>query len=327
MKTLSKAKGTDFIVLNLTDIQLSNEEWEEGHKNRKILEHTVKDLVERVKPDLITLSGDISWAGHDFAYDMLADFLDSFKIPWAPVWGNHDNQNGPECIERVVERYMKHAYCVYEKGDPAIGNGNYVIAVEEEGRVVEGIFMMDSHDRETYTDADGEEKKAWAKLTAPQLEWYREQNRLLKGKGCNDTTIIMHIPFYAYRAASQAAYAEGVDLKNLTVKESEGTACWKVGYQDSYGVQYEGIGSYVAEDGVFDVVKQEGTTKHVVVGHDHVNNWIIRYEGVNLVYGLKVGAGCYWTPELNGGTVIRISEDGVRQVYHEYVDVKMFLTE
>ena len=80
MFTLKKTPGRDFLILNLTDPQLGNEEWAEGHKNRRILEKTIREVIERVKPDLITISGDLSWAGHHHAYDMLADYLDTFGI-------------------------------------------------------------------------------------------------------------------------------------------------------------------------------------------------------------------------------------------------------
>ena len=53
MKALNKQRDKDFKILNLTDTQLSNEEWAEGHKHRAILEYTLTELVERVKPDLI----------------------------------------------------------------------------------------------------------------------------------------------------------------------------------------------------------------------------------------------------------------------------------
>jgi hypothetical protein len=51
-----------------------------------------------------------------------------------------------------------------------------------------------------------------------------------------------------------------------------------------------------------------------------VNNWIIPYRGIRLIYALKTGAGCYWEPALNGGTVLKIDGNGVADVYHEYVD-------
>ena len=102
MRILKKNPERDFTVLNLTDTQLSNAEWAEGHKAREILEYTVRELVARTSPDLITVSGDLAWAGHDHAYTMLADLLDGFSIPWAPVWGNHDNQDGAEYIDGIA---------------------------------------------------------------------------------------------------------------------------------------------------------------------------------------------------------------------------------
>ena len=143
MKILQKSRDRDFVVLNLTDPQLNDEEWNPDHKNRKILEYTITELIRRVKPDLITISGDLAWAGCDYSYDMLADFLDSFGIPWAPVWGNHDNQNGAEYINGVAERYMRCSYCLYEKGNPLLGNGNYIISIEEDGKPIEAVFMLD----------------------------------------------------------------------------------------------------------------------------------------------------------------------------------------
>ena len=322
MKTFVKAPDKDFKILNLTDTQLSNEEWADGHKHRAILEYTVKELVDRVRPDLITISGDLSWAGHDHAYDMLARFIDSFGIPWAPVWGNHDNQKGAEYIDSVATRYMTYPNCIYEKGDPTLGNGNYVISIEENGVPVEAVIMLDTHDRDPYTTADGETKLEWAKLYPAQAEWIKSELDTFKARGCKDATLVMHIPIHAYRLASKAAYKDGIDLKSITPEMAEGEECWNEGYTDSIGVQYEGIGSYPEDDGMLAAFKDMGIIKHLVAGHEHVNNFMINYEGIKMIYALKIGAGCYWDPILNGGTVITINENGVKSAEHEYVKVE-----
>ncbi len=83
MLRIQKDKNRDFLILNLTDTHLSDGEWAPGHEKRRILEGTITTLAERVRPDLITVSGDLSYAGNGHAYDMLADFLDSFGIPWS----------------------------------------------------------------------------------------------------------------------------------------------------------------------------------------------------------------------------------------------------
>ena len=325
MKTFIKERGKDFKILNLTDTQLSNEEWADGHKHRAILEYTLTELVERVKPDLITISGDLSWAGHDHAYTMLADFIDGFGIPWAPVWGNHDNQMGAEYIDSVATRYMTYPNCIYEKGDPALGNGNYLISIEEDGVPVEAVVMMDTHDRMPYTTSEGEERLEWAWLLPEHAEWLEKELEKMKARGCKDATLIMHIPIHAYRLASAAAYKSGIDLKGVTPEMAEGAECWNEGYTDSIGVQYEGIGSYPEDDGMLNAFKRIGIIKHLVAGHEHINNFMISYEGIKMIYALKIGAGCYWNPILNGGTVISINEHGVHDVKHEYVKVDHLL--
>ncbi len=322
MFKLKKCADKDFTVLNLTDTQLSAPEWRDGDNCRYLI-YTVKELVKRVNPDLITISGDLAWAKDDKSYDCLADFLDSFKIPWAPVWGNHDNQEGPEYIESLVERYHKHPYFLYESGPRELGNGNFVIAVTEGEKVVSAIIMMDSHDRMPCDIS--ESKSCWAMLTQEQLNWYRKQVELLSSMGCNDSVLLMHIPCYAYREASKSAYKLGLDLRTVTVEESEGTDVWNEGYENSVGVQYEGVCSSEYDDGVLDVLHELGSTRYVIAGHDHVNNWMITYKGIRLIYALKCGCGCYWHPRLNGGTVLKIDRNGVREARHEYVDISHLL--
>ncbi len=326
MITLQKDSKKDFIILNLTDTQLDNAEWNDGHVNRRILEYTITQLIQKTKPDLITVSGDLAWAGNEHAYKMLAVFLESFNIPWAPIWGNHDNQGGAETIEKMADMYLSMPHCIYEKGDKSLGNGNYVICIEEAGKIVEGIVMLDSHDKERYVDANGVEQEAWAKLTAEQIVWYKDQADALKAKGCKDSTMILHIPIFAYRTASEAAFKNPEPCKKMTFAQAvECADCWKDGYTDSVGVQNEQISSYPFDDGVFELIKEKGITKHILAGHDHVNNWIIRYDGVKFIYGLKTGAGCYWEPWMNGGTVLKINSNGVYDVAHEYVDVSHIL--
>ena len=321
MKAFIKRQNKDFRILNITDPQLSNGEWEDGHKNRAILEYTLKELVKRTEPDLITVSGDLAWAGNDRAYDMLASFIDSFGIPWAPVWGNHDNQDGAEYIDSVATRYMTFPNCIYEKGDPSLGNGNYVISIEDGKTPIEALIMLDTHDRASYTDEGGETRSAWAKLIPEQAEWIEKEINALKERGCKSATLIMHIPIYAYNTASKAAYKEGIDLNSITPEMAEGSECWNEGYKDSIGVKYEGIGSYPADDGMLEHFKKLGIIKHIVAGHEHVNNFMINYDGIKLIYSLKLGAGCYWNPILNGGTVLSVNENGVYDVRHEYVDI------
>lgn len=320
MITLQKQSGRDFIVLNLSDPQLSDSEWESGNKNGVILTQTVKELVKRLHPDLITVSGDIAWAGQRKSYRRFADLMESFSIPWAPIWGNHDNQGGAEEVDSVADEFIARPHCVYEKGEPSLGNGNYVIKIDENGKTIAAVIMMDTHDRAPFTDEGGKSSDEWAKLIPEQLDWYAEQ---IKALGGVESTIITHIPIYAYREAFDAAFNAALDPKTITPDNSRG--CWNKGYEDSFGVKYEGICSYPADEGMFALIRELGSTTQFITGHDHVNNYSVFYNGMRFTYSLKAGAGCYWNERLNGGTVLTISDGRPMSVRHEFVDPRKFI--
>lgn len=307
MFILEKKPERDFIVLNLTDPQLADSDWHEESREVLILRNTAEDLIKRVSPDLITVSGDISYSDHMRAYENFINLMDSFRIPWAPVWGNHDNQGGAGSVERQVGLMAGSKYCLYEEGDAALGNGNYTIAIRENGRIIYGIIMMDSHDRMPFTNAEGKTVDEWAHLIPAQLEWYRGQIKALDGV---KTAVILHIPIYAYRTAFKAAWNSAYDPGSVSISESGDDKYWNEGYRGSLGVKYENIASYPADEGMFDLIRELASTDTVLCGHEHINNFIIRHEGVTLVYALKTGKGCYWIEQLNGGTVLRISEKG-----------------
>ena len=332
MLTLQKTPGKAFTILNLTDPQLATHEWAADHPAYRILMDTLQQLIARVKPDLITVSGDISWGNEHFeAYRNFADLMHSYGIPWAPVWGNHDNDGGAAFIDRVADLYLTYDTCLYEKGDPALGNGNYVIAIKEGEKTVEAVFMMDTHSgiRLSYLDRNCvlQESGSYAYLTPSQMSWYRTQVEALKAQGCTDSTLIVHIPLYSYREAFYAATTDELRApKSVSLADSYRGVGWKQDYrQGCFGINREGIASANCNDGVFAVLKECDHTRHVIAGHEHINNFSIPYEGIRLTYGTKLGMGCYWDADLNGGTVLTVTERGVQELRHEYVDVSHLL--
>ena len=363
MIKLNKTKGKDFTILNLSDPQLKETEWGLNGgdpKKSEIFKYTVDELIKRANPDLITITGDLSYPFDMAVYDKYAEYFDKVGIPFTVVWGNHDNEIDLEPVDEMVEKLSKSKYFVFEKGPRELGSGNFVIAIEEDGKIVEGMIMMDTHDalfylphedtRQTminknvadlmlthkqqisafeargYTERDV--KWMNPKMTSKQVKWYSEQIEMLKGLGCNDTSLFIHVPIYAYATAFASAFNDNYNPLEVSVEDSYKGDCWIEGYKDSFGVKHEknpefcnSVSCYAADDGVFDAIKAGGTTKTVVCGHAHTNNYVITFEGVKLAFSLKTGAGCYWNEDLNGGTVLKIGENGVKDLYHEYVDV------
>ena len=101
---LQKEPGKDFKILNLTDIQYSDIlDFAQRGYTRK----TVTALIEQEKPDLITLTGDQVWTVFQKqSQKELVKFIDSFGIPWAPVFGNHDGEGNAD-KEWLADRFLE----------------------------------------------------------------------------------------------------------------------------------------------------------------------------------------------------------------------------
>lgn len=316
---LQKKKDKDFVVLVLCDPQMQKEEFAPNHPSFLELKHTFESLLERQKPDLIAVAGDII----DYADTMyFANFINSYNIPWAPVFGNHDHEFFN--VKFMGEKYKSFSNCIFDAGNAEMGCGNYVICVEEEGKIVSAIFMMDSHNIGPYKGVGMLREEKWYPA---QFAWYEQKVNLLKQVGCNRSAIVQHIPIYAYKLASQKArnvetlaLAENKAILREDASQSADEKYWNDGYKGTcFGLQLEGVSCPIEEDGVLEIIQRLNHTTHVVVGHDHNNNTSILYEGVRLTFGLHIGKGCYFDPVLNGGTYLLIDEKGEMTLKHEYV--------
>ena len=83
------------------------------------------------------------------------------------------------------------------------------------------------------------------------------------------------------------------------------------------------IGSAPVSTGLFDAVLEEGSTKNIIVGHEHENDLSVLYKGVRLSYAVKCGDECTAFAEtLNGGSTLTIDKDG-RGIRYENVCVPL----
>lgn len=300
--TIEKDPNKDFVVLNFADIQLSDDEvyGDDG----AFAEATIKKAIEETKPDLITLTGD-NGSGKE-AYIRLVQVFESYGIPWAPVMGNHDGSNGKRIAEAWCGLQLRDAeHCVFKFGPKDMGVGNYVINITENGKVIHSIYMIDTH-TETTLECGG-----YDHMWDNQIEWYEwavKGNNALAGKNV-ESSIFFHIPNVEYKDAWNAAQYDEETGKYLNPD-----------YADSFGDNGEGICSPNFNSGFFDVVKELGSTKNIIAGHDHKNDSSILYQGVRLSYGLKTASGSYSIDEKNGGSTLTINSDGQATFAHCRVD-------
>lgn len=241
----------------------------------------------------------------------MGNFIDSFDIPWTFVWGNHDNEYGNVFLQQVAQNYNQNCKNVlfYNHTDSK-GNGNFVIKLQNNDRLVSALFFMDTHNLVTEN-----KQEVYGRLNDYQKRWYNK--KLNEFSGCQNATLFMHIPLKAYNDAFLDAYGSEFTDEGVSVQQSY-SAIWQNGYENSFGVKRENVASNPFDDFIETIVQSNVSTT-VVAGHDHVNNFVINYRGVKLAYALKTGIGCYNNNDLNGGTIVSIDKNGITDVYHEYV--------
>ncbi|MBQ9370206.1 MAG: metallophosphoesterase [Clostridia bacterium] len=337
--TVSVGSDGTFKILQLTDMHFINstrtdDNVELDFRLRDEWAMTAaRDVIERTKPDMIMVTGDSTYnlkkvmplrpglnTDNLASFKKFAQFIDSFDIPWAFCFGNHDEEGSLKEMlggDKVKAKKVLSAYlmsdeiknCLYVDGPNDInGVGNYVINVlNKDGSVNNALVVFDSG------SFFGDEDNIYEYVHADQLEWYEKAIKSIAehNKTENVSSIVFqHIPFVTYESVLErfigALAVEGVNWTTVIKADGTGTE-YSVEFEGGTityhgGVYNEGevchsydgewpIGSGVKYDGgmaEFNKIVELGSTKAVFCGHDHRNTYSITYKGVRLTYGMSI---------------------------------------
>ena len=162
--------------------------------------------------------------------------------------------------------------------------------------------------------------KSYSTFDISQIEWYKwvlQGNQKVNEKNgfenaMPESTCVFHIAFNEfYDAYKQWLTAiKNNDVEGVKAMQAEGRMRMD-----------EAIGSGTYNPKMFSAMIELGSTKNVIIGHDHVNDFSLVYQGIRLTYGVKTGSKCYWEEDgsMNGGTKLTIGNGGtatsLKQVY------------
>lgn len=290
---VEKTKGEDFKILLFTDLQL----WA-GLGDNKETYKIMDELVEKVKPDLIILPGDnVSGIDTDILTLSLIKKMESYKIPWAPIFGNHDAE-GNATLAWQGDKFEQAEYCLFSHGPTNLyGDGNYFVNIWEDDEVVYSLALLDNGRYFDYGDITKE-----IYIGYEQIAWF-EWNINGVNKAMNKevpSMVFSHFALPEFATAIEKYCTKAEDGRYYVPEELGFGSCAYI------------PGAAPVNSGFFDKAKAMGTT-HIFCGHDHENDASIMYEDVILTYGLKTGPSpAPWNDALYyGGTVITISDDNV----------------
>lgn len=235
----------------------------------------VESVLDLEKPDMVVLSGDQIYAKESLdqisaLYKAVA-CLESRKIPYALIWGNHDDEGGQLDRGSLSNAASHLDHSLFETGPEDVdGFGNYMVSVKAARSSYPALtfYFADSHGRQNTKSGNPPYKP----LSDKQLDYLKRMSseQKIAQKGYSHIPLAMafiHVPFMEFRFIS-----------NMMGTAREGVACARTGN---------------ARD-----VFQEIGVSIVACGHDHTND----YCGVNskddsnaiwLCYGGAVGERGY----------------------------------
>ncbi len=289
----------DFRILQITDVHL-------GDKDDAKLHFDFMDLtINEAKPNLIAVTGDLfTFASKGTAMEFL-DWVDGHGVPWTVIFGNHDEQCyfSIDWLTDKLNNYGSHCLFKDIQDDDVHGNCNYAVNLKEGNKVHTQLIFMDSN-RYYYGSYWG-----YDYFKQNQIDWYAAL--IDETTANNDGTVVPSLMFY---------HIPLPEVRDAWAAAEAGSAINVNG-----GVQGETPCNPEYNSGFFDVIKAKGSTKGMYFGHDHVNDYIVHYQGVDFGYGVKATDRVYYQDSLLGGRVITVKDDNTlsyQDYYHTYAEVK-----
>lgn len=310
----------DVNIMQITDFHIGGG-WMSADEDKMAL-NAVAAMITEEKPDLVVFTGDMVYpvpfsAGtfnNKSSTDMVIALMESLGVYYTACFGNHDTEiYSYYSREKVSDIWSDSGleYSLYQAGPGDIdGYGNHIIKVKNsQGIVKNAYFMLDSH---SYTDGDylGIFWK-YDNIKESQIKWYEENvNAIDKANKAIDpdcelfsSLAFFHIPIEEYEFAWEEIKANGY-------KDTENAKLISGGFHEKDETVYHGM----HPEEFFETVEALGSTKGIFVGHDHINNAVLEYKGVKLVYGNSIDYLAYSGIDSEGAqrgcTLITLSQDG-----------------
>lgn len=236
----------------------------------------VNALLDKEKPDFVVFSGDeietFDASKHQAAVDVFTQGVEDRKIPYAVVFGNHDDENDfPRA--KILSMVAKKTYSRAQRGPTTVdGVGNYQLGVisPQNGLGSSGgeLFRMYFLDSGAYPDKHKypSTKSAYDWIKQSQIEYYRNMSLLNREGATTPTPAVMffHIPLPEFADATGS---------NRNGEENEMPTGPSVNTQ------------------LFATLAELNEVKAVFVGHDHENEFCYKRQGIQLCYGGGTGFG------------------------------------
>lgn len=170
----------------------------------------INSVLDDEKPDLVVLSGDqingeTSPDSQSALFKVVQIFI-SRKIPFATIFGNHDNEGSVSSREDLMQLTQTLPYSLSDSGPVDVeGTGNYYVEILARGQSTHSaltIYLLDTHGY----SPDERQFHGYDWIKPSQIDWFKSTAQALKHSPAHrDYTHVhmdmafIHIPLPEYR--------------------------------------------------------------------------------------------------------------------------------
>lgn len=277
--TLKFNRDGKFKIIQFTDVH-----YQKLNKESAVALELINEVLDAEKPDFVVFTGDVIYAkpvkeGLDDVFDPVS----KRGIPWAYVFGNHDDEFGMT-RKQLMDYATQKPYCLAQAGDKSLsGIGNYILEVRNASDSVGALLYF--FDSGAYTPIKKLGTYDWLRLD--QINWYTQQSAAYTASNKGNpypALAFFHIPLAEYPLMKAAKDPKMIGNKDET--ECNGKL----------------------NSGMFTAMRMAGDVMGTFVGHDHDNDYIGEYYGIYLAYGrFSGGKTVYNNLGKNGCRVIELT--------------------
>ncbi len=321
-----------FKILHITDIHdvepiMDDDPIREIPESRdKETINVIEKLVERTNPDLVVFGGDnISGYWQEFTYDYVQSTIQKItapirerNIPLCVVFGNHDGEEGFHTEFQMLQ-YMEYPNCRSKLNDADVyGCGNCCVTIKssKSDKDAFAIWLMDSNDYQRNKDGG----LSYDCVHDDQIEWYKKRAAELKeanGGAPLPAILFQHIPVQQeLDGFKEVTDGEPYDF------ERDGKY-FKFGHKILEGRIRECPCPPYMENNhrqQFESWKKSGDIIAAFFGHDHVNDFHINVDGIDLYQTL--GAGYFSYGMEHGGRIIILDENDPKNIFSQSIEIE-----
>ena len=301
--SLYLSEGDDTLnIMQIADPQLKLGFMTHDKKTMALIDKAIRDQ----QPDICVVTGDLTLSIFTYdAYRYFADFMEEREQYWTLTFGNHDSEF--DCSKYALATLLsEYEHCLFSPGPSNVkGVSNFPINVYvgESDVPAYSLILMDSN---MYPDGAEGDLATWAYdwIGEDQIAWYRWLVEGLKTVNPDiQSTLFCHIPvaemaemYYQNELIGGRELPDGIDTSVFyDASDVRGTVCEEDKTSDvlvdegySIGIFYQGKNT-----GLYDAVRELGSTRAMFFGHDHLNTLRGYYGGIYLGYGLCCGYHTY----------------------------------